>query len=630
MLFIERIKKTISYNSIKSNLLSLYLVIIIVMSLLLGTMLFYSFDLNRANNKIMLNFGNYNKIYSQMNFIDKDVYLNITEQKTFDEEYYSKLINSIHNELIQISSNFEETKNVESLGKIEILQRTLISLLDCIKEAGSLIQSNSNYAARENTLNEIIHIRDIIKGNIQDLMELNLTQSQQHINTIRNSYNIALTVIVILFIISIMASFIFLVLVSKDTVDKINIVSDHANKLSNGDLSIEPINFSETHEFQILALSFNKMKNNIKDYINQVSSSEMRISSILNTLNDCIITTNSFGEIETCNNATKKIFGYYRDEIIGHNIKEFIKAIDFANYKQHKFNTQELIKNVQLIDDKYQIEGLKKDGTVFPIEVSYNEVELEGQRVTTFVIHDITQHKNLEKMKDEFISIVSHELRTPLTSIKGALELAMANVLGEIPPKANEMLKIANNNCERLAELINDILDLEKIKAGKIDFALKEYDIVEIVHEAIEASIGYAKQYEVEYKVEEDSLEHAIVYVDKNRLIQVLFNLLSNAAKFSHANSVVSVGIRRFNDDIIRLNIKDTGIGIPEEFKSQIYDNFSQADSSDTRQKGGTGLGLSITKELLTIMGGSINFESKLNEGTTFYIDLPSKISQKV
>lgn len=625
MLFVEKIKSAISNNSIKNNLLSLYSIIIIFMSMLLATLLFYSFDLNRVYNKIMLNFDNYNKIHSQIDYIDKDVYSNITEQKPFNAEYYNNIIQNIHEELFEISDNFEKNNNIESVGKIEILQRTLDTLKNEIETVGELISDNSSYNTREEKLNEIIHIKDILKNNVQSLMELNLTQSQQHISTIRYSYNIALTIILILFVITISSSFIILLWVSRDTVEKINVISDNANRLANGDLSIEPIHFSDNHEFQVLALSFNIMKNNIKDYINQLSSSEMRISSILNTLNDGIITTNSKGEIESCNNTTKKIFGYKQKEIIGHKIDELVCAIDFSRYREDMFNSQKLIKNVKPIDNKYQIEGQKKDGTVFPIEVSYNEVELEGQKLTTFVVHDITQHKNLEKMKDEFISIVSHELRTPLTSIKGALDLITCNVLGEIPEKANGMLKIANNNCTRLSELINDILDLEKIKAGKMDFCLKEYDVVPIVQEALEASLGYAKQYEIEYKIDEDSLSQGIVHVDKNRLIQVLFNLMSNAAKFSNAGSTVNIGIKRINDKTIRVNIKDTGVGIAEEFKSQIYNNFSQGDSSDTRKKGGSGLGLSITKELVNIMGGTIDFESKLNEGTNFFVDLPSK-----
>jgi PAS domain S-box-containing protein len=624
MHFIDKIKNYISNNSLKRNLLSLYSVIIIIMSFLLATLIFYSIDLNRSYNKILSNFSNYNKIYSQINIIDKDIYANIAEQKKFDQRYYDNLINDIRGELNEISANLEESKNVDLIGTIEILKRTLYTIQNYTQETGSLIQNNATFAAREEALNEIIHVKNMIKDSLQSLMELNLTQSQEHIRTIRYSYNIALTLIIIMFLVAIISSICFLLLVSRDTVEKINIVSENANKLAKGDLSIASINFSDSHEFQILALSFNKMKNNIKDYIDQLSSSEMRISSILNAISDCIITTNSSGIIESCNNMTLKIFGYSQDNIMGLNINELINAINFTNYNEDMFNSQKLINNVEPIGNKYEIDGLKNDGTKIPIEVSYNEIEVEGQRVMTFVINDITQRKEVEKMKDEFISIVSHELRTPLTSIKGALGLIASKVLGEIPQKAEDLLKIANNNCTRLAVLINDILDLEKIKARKMDFNFKEYDIVSIVQESLESSTEYAKQYNIEYGIV-NPVDNAIVNVDKNRLIQVLFNLLSNAAKFSNPGSSIDIGIRKINDGIIRINVKDTGIGIPEDFKSKIYESFSQADSSDSRRKGGTGLGLSITKELVNIMGGTINFESKLNEGTNFYIDLPVK-----
>lgn len=624
MKFINKIQNIILRNSIKTNLLSLYSVIIIIMSLLLAMMLFYSIDLNHTYNKIMLNLENYNKIYYQINTVDKDIYLNITEQKKFNGEYYEQIINHVEEELTEIGGNFDENGDINSAASVEILKRTVKTLNKYINETNSLIINNASYTDRENLLGDITHIKEIIKDNVQELMELNLTQSQKHINTIKTSYNIALSLIIILFIIAIIASVSFLLLVIKDTIEKINTVSDHANKLANGDLSIESIKFSNSSEFQILALSFNKMKNNIKDYINQLSSSEMRISSILNALNDCIITTNTLGEIESCNKAIRKIFNYQKDELIGQNINKLVSAIDFSRYKYDMFKNQKLIKNVKIIDEKYQIDGSKKDGTIIPIEVSYNEVEFEGQRVITFIIHDITQHKNVEKMKDEFISVVSHELRTPLTSIKGALGLVSAGVLGMLPDKANEMLKIANNNCTRLSDLINDILDMEKIKAGKMNFEMEEYDIVPIVQESIEASLEYAKQYNVEYKIT-NSIDSAMVNVDKRRLIQVLFNLLSNAAKFSHVNSIVNVGIIRINNDTIRINVQDTGIGISEEFQPQIFNSFSQADSSDTRKKGGTGLGLSIAREIVTIMGGKISFESKLNEGTNFYVDLPEK-----
>lgn len=622
MNYIKRIKEYIVSNSIKSNLLGLYSLILVAMVALFAIMLFYSIDLNYSYNKIMLNLGNYNQIYNKVNLIDKDVFLNITEQKNFNHEIYHQAIYDINKSLDEIERNFENNYNFEAVAMVDLIRRTIKTLDSDIDNVQVLITQDSNYSKREDLLKEIIHINDMVKDNIQALMEINLTQSQKHITEVKNFYNIALVFIIILFALTFISSIYFLLFVMKDTVNKINTVSEYSNRLANGDLSDDCIEFSELSEFQVLAKAFNKMKNNLINYINKLSSSEMRISSILNTLNDCIISTNPKGEIEDCNNAVEKVFGYKKGYLEGKNIQSIIKEIDFSNYNYKKFRQQKLIKNVKVIDNKYQLEALKEDGSILPIELSYNEVELEDARLITFVIHDITEHKKVEKLKDEFISIVSHELRTPLTSIKGAIGLCSAGVVGCLPGKMSELLTIADNNCTRLSDLIDDILDLEKIKAGKMTFNMQDYDVVPIVAESVEASNDYAKQYNVEYRIK-NLIDEAYAKVDKNRLIQVLLNLLSNAAKFSHPNSEVNIEVKRARRGKIRITVEDKGVGISEEFRPQIYNNFSQADSSDTRKKGGTGLGLSISKEIVNVMGGDIDFESELGKGTKFYVDFP-------
>lgn len=622
MSFINKIKKNILSNSIKTNLLGLYLAIMVVMILLLTAMIFYSIDLNHSYNKIMLNFENYNKIYYQVNTIDKDVYMNITEQEKFSDESYDQRINQIKEELKQIGKNLEGDHNIELLASVEVLDRTVDSLEIYIDKAGLSVEKNYDFAKREELLASISHIKDIIKDNIQSLMELNLTQSQKHIKAIKTSYNFALALIIILVIISILASIKFLFFIIKDTVNKINVVLDNANRLANGDLSIENIHLGESQESQILALSFNKMKNNIKDYITQLSSSEMRISSILNTLNDCIVTTSSKGEIESCNIAMEKIFGYEKNEIIGQNINKFISAVDFSAYKDELFNAQKLIKDSKIIDNKYQLEGLKKDGTKIPVEISYNEVEFEGQKVTTFVIHDITEHQNVEKMKNEFVSTVSHELRTPLTSIKGALGLIASGVVGNLPEKAENLINIANNNCIRLTNLINDILDLEKIKAGKYTFVYEELELNSLLEQSVVLNQSYADQFGMQLKLIKTDKD-IYIKADKSRMLQVISNLISNAVKFSKLGEEVCI-MSETNDNNVKVSIIDHGIGIPEEAKYKIFQSFSQVDSSDTRAKGGTGLGLSISKLIVENMGGNIGFESKINQGSTFYFNMQS------
>jgi PAS domain S-box-containing protein len=242
--------------------------------------------------------------------------------------------------------------------------------------------------------------------------------------------------------------------------------------------------------------------------------------------------------------------------------------------------------------------------------------------ITSF--SDITERKEVEQLKTEFISVVSHELRTPLTSILGSLGLIMGGVAGVISPATRSMLDIAHKNSERLVRLINDILDIEKIESGKMIFHLKPLEVAPLVEQAIESTHSYAEQYGVSFECEvAGDSKHLKVMADADRLTQVMVNLLSNAAKFSPRSEVVKISVLALDARWVRISVNDKGPGISEEFKGRIFQKFAQADASDTRQKGGTGLGLSICKAIVEKFKGTINFTTQLGQGSTFYVDLP-------
>lgn len=226
------------------------------------------------------------------------------------------------------------------------------------------------------------------------------------------------------------------------------------------------------------------------------------------------------------------------------------------------------------------------------------------------------------KVKSEFVSTVSHELRTPLTSIKGSLDLINSGMLGNVPGSMEQMLSIAGKNSNRLANLINDILDLQKIESGEMVYRFEPYDLADIIFEAVESNIGFAESLGIELDEPDLPDEDVIVMVDEARLMQVLTNMLSNAIKFSHEDGHVVIGYRVKGENV-RVFVTDEGIGIPEDKRSKVFDQFSQVDSSDQRKVGGTGLGMSITKQIVEQHGGTIDYISELGKGTTFFVDLP-------
>lgn len=234
---------------------------------------------------------------------------------------------------------------------------------------------------------------------------------------------------------------------------------------------------------------------------------------------------------------------------------------------------------------------------------------------------DISENKRVERLKSEFVATVSHELRTPLTSMLGSLQLVAGGVTGPLNEQSKNLIDIAVKNGQRLLTLINDILDMEKIQAGTMQYHMQVQPLLPLIKQAIENNQGYAQQYDVHFQLQADPPD-CLINVDSSRFIQILTNLLSNAAKFSFKGDSIEIEILR-QGTRITISVIDHGSGIPEEYRSRIFDKFSQADSSDTRSKGGTGLGLNIAKVMAAKMGGTLDYESTPGIGTRFFVSFP-------
>ncbi|MFP8966614.1 ATP-binding protein [Pokkaliibacter sp. CJK22405] len=249
-----------------------------------------------------------------------------------------------------------------------------------------------------------------------------------------------------------------------------------------------------------------------------------------------------------------------------------------------------------------------------------------GKAYLLVQVQDLSELKRVESMKRDFVSTVSHELRTPLTSISGSLGLIQGGAVGPIPEAMEPLLRIAHENSLRLGELINDLLDMEKLLAGKMQFRLEAVSIPEALRKAVESTQAYATQHQVTLKVTD--VANVEAEVDRSRLQQILANYLSNASKFSPAGSDVQVHAR-LEGEYVRISVTDQGPGIPAEFQDKVFSKFSQADSSSTRNKGGTGLGLSICRELAERMYGSVGYDTVIGEGTTFWVSLPVALERR-
>lgn len=344
-----------------------------------------------------------------------------------------------------------------------------------------------------------------------------------------------------------------------------------------------------------------------------------RLIAVVDTVVDGILTIDRRGIVNSFNPAAEKMFAYRAEEVIGRNVSMLMPEPyhrEHDGYLENYLSTGER----KIIGIGREVVGLRKDGSTFPLDLAVSEMVVSGEQMFTGIVRDITHRKRVERMKNEFVSTVSHELRTPLTSIRGSLGLVLGGVAGELPQQARHLIDIAYSNCERLVELINDILDVEKIAAGKLAFKYRVQPIMDLVEQALESNQAYGQEFGVSFKLTQRA--EGKVKVDPNRLLQVMANLLSNAAKFSPRDSQVEIAVDSLGESV-RVSVLDHGEGIPQEFHDHIFKKFSQADSSDIRQKGGTGLGLVICKSIIENMGGTIDFESKEGQGCRFFYELP-------
>lgn len=401
-------------------------------------------------------------------------------------------------------------------------------------------------------------------------------------------------------------------------------LADAAEKMGNGDLSVRvPIVVHD--EIGSTAAAFNRMAELIAEEQKHLQEKNEHIQLLMNSTEEAIYGIDVTGNCTFANRACLQILGY--------NDIDELRNRDMLNLCMSNNSTTEsaslqLELNQNNFDKVHIKDGIIKhvSGNSIPVELrahpAIKDDEIVGW-VVTFL--DISDRKHAEDIKNEFVSVISHELRTPLTSIKGALGIILGEAVGELPRAIRGLVKMALRNTEHQVNLVNDLLDFQKIEANKMDFRFEVYDLAEIIKQIVDDNMGYASEMNATFIVE-NNINKVFVKVDAFRLGQVVANLLSNAAKFSPPDSTVTIAMN-YHKNNIRVSVSDKGEGIPEEFKAKMFQTFTQAENSATREKPGTGLGLAISKKIIEKMNGRIGFNSRPGQGTTMWFDLPVETS---
>ncbi len=320
------------------------------------------------------------------------------------------------------------------------------------------------------------------------------------------------------------------------------------------------------------------------------------------------------------NPAAENLFGYASPEMVGRNILTMLLAGEDRELTERWWSHFIAAgKPATRVAENC----MRRDGLALACEWTMTPLVTDEGEVSSVVLQgrDITQQRAAERVRGEFTSTLSHELRTPLTSILGSLSLLRSGALGDVPKEQDEIVEIAERNGKRLLDLINEVLDIEKIESGRLTLEPEPLELGELLRESLRLNQGFADRFQVRLALEGEVPE-LTVRADRKRLMQVMTNLLSNAAKFSPPGGAVEVSVE-LRAGTVRVGVGDRGPGIPEAFRSRIFGRFAQADSADSRIKGGTGLGLAISKRLVEMMQGHVGFEDRAGGGTTFYFELP-------
>ncbi|KPU45720.1 alginate biosynthesis sensor protein KinB [Oxobacter pfennigii] len=602
-------------NSLKSKILSIYLFLILLISFIAGISIYNLFSLNKAIDGLIA--SNYKSIAAATNMIDaierqdsnQLIYLEVDKQKGIRS--FSENQSEFFLWLGKAEENITEKDEKELLNSISSNYIKYIENFSTLQEIKNTEGGLSAIAFYNNEIYPIFHS---VKDDCRRLLSLNENSMlvRKDRATLNSGNMIYITVLVS--VITILMGLFVSVYFTGKTIKPIDMLISGIKSIKEGNLDQE-ININTRDEVGVLAMEFNNMTKRLREYdkssVNNLIAEKNKSLAIVKSISDPIVVISNDFKVILVNKSAENVFDIVEEEVSGGH---FLEAI---NHKEVFQKIKETSENRIRIDDSRTITIIKGNKRYYFIpsvtSILNDDNEVIGM---VCVFTDITHLKEVEDLKSEFISTVSHELRTPLTSIIMGTKLLLDDEL--LNTEQKEIINAMDEDGNQLMMLINDLLDLSKAESGKMQITLEKTSVYDMAELCIKSLYDNARSKDIEI-INYVSPNLPYAYIDYNKIKSVLMNLLTNSLKFTNRGGKVEISAS-IEGSFIRVSVKDTGIGIPEEFHDKIFDKFSQIDNFKNH---GTGLGLAIAKEFIMKHNGNIWVESKIGQGSNFMFTLP-------
>lgn len=518
-----------------------------------------------------------------------------------------------------------EANNITENGERDLVNQLGKQYLEYVKRFSQLQITRSNYDLKQAIdyyNKEVIQATTDIRKTLNDLIKLNESSMLVSKDRVTSYAEDSMYIVLALSVFAVISGFVFSRYYINKTLKPISLLTNTIKRVKEGDLNQEAPVISQD-EIGIMAQEFNKMTKRLYEFerstLGKIIQERNKTLAIVKSSSTPLIVLDTNYKILLLNNAFENFFAIEEKEVINRHFLEAVRDGEIFDYittackdinelNQHK----EKIIKIKNKDENYYFNVV-----VTPVSDSVNALKISGVVV---LFQDVTGLKELENMKTEFISTVSHEFKTPLTSLMIGTSMLKDEGLGELNDKQKEIIDTINDDLNKLLSLVNDLLRLSKIEHDKSIFSMNYCNPKTIIQSSVKEFLNQAesKKIDLYYDVDKDLPQ---IYGDAEKLTWVINNLISNALRYTEQGD--EIFIRSYKSDRkIYISVKDSGIGIPEEYLDKVFEKFIQIKSSDGESKG-TGLGLAIAKQIIEIHKGEIWCESVLGEGSEFNISLP-------